>query len=51
MTYVDGFVIPVPTKNKAAYIRMAPALSMPPLPVSGVCGSGSSGLAKRSKCA
>ena len=30
MTYVDGFVIPVPTKNKAAYIRMAPALSMPP---------------------
>lgn len=23
MTYVDGFVIPVPTKNKAAYIRMA----------------------------
>ena len=23
MTYVDGFVIPVPKKNKAAYTRMA----------------------------
>jgi uncharacterized protein YbaA (DUF1428 family) len=23
MTYVDGFVIPVPKKNKAAYARMA----------------------------
>jgi len=23
MSYVDGFVIPVPTKNKAAYVKMA----------------------------
>ena len=23
MSYVDGFVIPVPAKNKAAYVRMA----------------------------
>ena len=23
MTYIDGFVVPVPTKNKAAYIALA----------------------------